>query len=93
MNATNNTDGEHGQEASKDRDTSTNSEQSRGDYECVVCGADNHDGDGWIIPTADTTVTDIAVTNGTPELERELESSARRICSLKCKDEFSENHD
>lgn len=93
MNATSNTDSEHGDAESEDGETSESSEQPREDHECVVCGADDHDGDGWIIPTADTNVTDITVTNGTPELERELESGARRICSIECKDEFSETYD
>lgn len=55
--------------------------------ECVVCGAEDHDGEGWIFPTSDTEV--VAITED--GLERELKDDARPICSLGCKDEFEES--
>jgi len=56
-------------------------------FECVVCGSEDHDGDGWIFPTEDTKVVDI-----TPDrLERELDDGARPICSLDCKEEFEQS--
>lgn len=55
--------------------------------ECVVCGAKDHDGKGWIFHTSDTEV--VAITeNG---LERELKDDPRPICSIECKDEFEES--
>lgn len=56
--------------------------------ECVVCGADDHDGDGWIFHTSDAEVVGITPDGG---LERELRDDARPICSIECKDEFEES--
>lgn len=53
-------------------------------FECVVCGADTHDGDGWIFPVEDTEVTDITPSG----LERELVADPRPICSISCKETF-----
>lgn len=58
-------------------------------FECVVCGAGDHDGDGWIFPTADTEVVGLSE-NG---VERELVDDPRPICSIGCKDEFKEVND
>lgn len=56
--------------------------------ECVVCGADDHDGSGWIFPISDSKVVAI----NEDGIERELKDDARPICSLECKDEFKEEH-
>lgn len=53
---------------------------------CVVCGAEEHDGDGWIFHTSDTKV--VGINEG--GLERELKDDARAICSIECKDQFKE---
>lgn len=57
--------------------------------ECVVCGSEEHDGDGWIFHTSDTEIVGITPGQG---VERELKDDARPICSPECKDEFKEEH-
>jgi hypothetical protein len=56
-------------------------------FECVVCGSEQHDGNGWIFPTEDTKVVDIAPDG----LERELIEDSRALCSLDCKDQFEQS--
>lgn len=52
--------------------------------ECVVCGSDEHDDEGWIFSIEDN---EVVVINGNG-LERKLKDDARPICSIECKDEF-----
>jgi hypothetical protein len=55
--------------------------------QCVVCGSEEHEGEGWIYHTTDTEVARIQA-DGT--LERELKDDARPICSHECKDGFAD---
>ena len=56
------------------------------DFNCVVCGTNEPQGDGWIFPIEDTNV--VAINENGPE--RELVDEPRPICSIDCKDEFKE---
>jgi len=56
--------------------------------ECVVCGSENHDGDGWIYHTSDTEIVGMTPEGG---VERELKEHARPVCSIPCKDEFKQS--
>lgn len=61
-------------------------DQSSDEEQCVMCGSEDHDGDGWIYPTSDTEVVEITAQG----VERELKDDARPLCSTECKDEFAE---
>lgn len=76
---------QHGEERTNEQETTSDGEYSEDEFECVVCGSDTQDGDGWIFPVEDTEVTDITPSG----LERELGDDPRPICSISCKNTFS----
>ena len=78
----------HGEETNVEQEEENSAgEYDEDEFECVVCGADAYDGEGWIFPTEDTEVTEITPSG----LERDLVDNPRAICSISCKNTFSEN--